>query len=293
MLFGRGMLRRRASAVASTPTVSAASTTCRRCSTTSTHRAKALGLPVRTLMSEYAPGQFEITLEHRADAMRAVDEAILFKRAVRGVAARGTRGLFHGEAVCRTRRVRDAPARQSRRPRWQQRLRGRRLPGRQSSCCVMRLAACASTPRTAGDMAPQRQFVSPVPCRLSYAPVAVTWGINNRSVSLRVPAGPPASRHVEHRVAGADANPYLVAALVLGGMLHGIERQLRPGSAGAGQWLRASTAGLRCPRNGTLRSMQRRRRRSWRDTVGAGFLDVFLAIKRQEAGEISGTRQRS
>jgi glutamine synthetase len=50
--------------------------------------AKLLGLPVRTLMSEYAPGQFEITLEHRADALRAVDEAILFKRAVRGVAAR-------------------------------------------------------------------------------------------------------------------------------------------------------------------------------------------------------------
>ncbi len=43
---------------------------------------------MRTLMSEYAPGQFEITLEHRADALRAIDEAILFKRAVRGVAAR-------------------------------------------------------------------------------------------------------------------------------------------------------------------------------------------------------------
>jgi glutamine synthetase len=50
--------------------------------------ARALGLPVRTLMSEYAPGQFEITLEHRPDAMRAVDEAVLFKRAVRGIAAR-------------------------------------------------------------------------------------------------------------------------------------------------------------------------------------------------------------
>jgi glutamine synthetase len=56
--------------------------------------ARDLGLPVRTLMSEYAPGQFEITLEHRADALRAVDEAVLFKRAVRGVAAR------HGKIAC-------------------------------------------------------------------------------------------------------------------------------------------------------------------------------------------------
>ncbi|MCJ7453532.1 MAG: glutamine synthetase family protein, partial [Steroidobacteraceae bacterium] len=56
--------------------------------------ARAQGLPVRTLMSEYAPGQFEITLEHRADALRAVDEAVLFKRAIRGVARR------HGLIAC-------------------------------------------------------------------------------------------------------------------------------------------------------------------------------------------------
>ena len=56
--------------------------------------AREQGLPVRTLMSEYAPGQFEITLEHRNDALRAVDEAIMFKRAVRGVAAR------HGRMAC-------------------------------------------------------------------------------------------------------------------------------------------------------------------------------------------------
>src|SRR5262249_23086172 len=48
--------------------------------------------------------------------------------------------------------------------------------------------------------------------RNSYAPLAPTWGVNNRSVSLRVPAGAPETRHVEHRVAGADANPYLAAA---------------------------------------------------------------------------------
>ena len=81
-------------AAASTPTDSAGSTTCRRCSTTCTPRPARIGLPVRTLMSEYAPGQFEITLEHRADALRAVDEAMLFKRAVRGVARR------HGCIAC-------------------------------------------------------------------------------------------------------------------------------------------------------------------------------------------------
>ena len=51
-------------------------------------------LPLRTLMSEYAPGQFEITLLHRDNARRAIDDAIMFKRLIRAVAAR------HGLAAC-------------------------------------------------------------------------------------------------------------------------------------------------------------------------------------------------
>src|ERR1041384_3228346 len=55
---------------------------------------QAQGLPPETLMSEYSPGQFEITLRHRDDALRAVDEAVMFKRAVRGAAQK------HGLIAC-------------------------------------------------------------------------------------------------------------------------------------------------------------------------------------------------
>ncbi|HNB28180.1 MAG TPA: glutamine synthetase family protein, partial [Alphaproteobacteria bacterium] len=44
------------------------------------------GIPVETAISEYAPGQLELTLRHRPDALRATDEAIMYKRAVKGVA---------------------------------------------------------------------------------------------------------------------------------------------------------------------------------------------------------------
>jgi glutamine synthetase len=37
---------------------------------------EAMGLPLRTLISEYAPGQLEIVLQHRADALRAAYEEI-------------------------------------------------------------------------------------------------------------------------------------------------------------------------------------------------------------------------
>jgi glutamine synthetase len=56
--------------------------------------ARAQGLPLRTLMSEYAPGQYEITLLHRNDALRAIDDAILFKRLIRATALR------HGLIAC-------------------------------------------------------------------------------------------------------------------------------------------------------------------------------------------------
>ncbi|MGI9246635.1 MAG: glutamine synthetase family protein [Steroidobacteraceae bacterium] len=244
--------------------------------------ARAQGLPVRTLMSEYAPGQFEITLEHRMDALRAVDEAFLFKRAVRGVAAR------HGRVACFMAK-----------PFAQQAGSGMHLhaslarPG--DGANLFAAADAAGSPllrhalgglkATLADgmaiYAPNansyRRFRS-----MSYAPVAPTWGINNRSVSLRVPAGPPPTRHVEHRVAGADANPYLVAALVLGGMLAGIERALDPGPPVEGNGYAQAAEGA-LPTQWSAALERAAASAFLRETLGSEFLDVFLAIKRQES----------
>ena len=44
-----------------------------------------------------------------------------------------------------------------------------------------------------------------------------------------MPAGPPASRHIEHRICGADANLYLAVAAVLAAAATGIEQKLDPG----------------------------------------------------------------
>jgi len=242
--------------------------------------AQALGLPVRTLMSEYAPGQFEITLEHRADALRAVDEAVLFKRAVRGVAARhgklacfmakpfadmaGTGMHLHASLADRDGRnacADEAPA----------------------GSKVLRHAIGGLRDTLADGMAvfaphanSYRRFRA-----MSYAPVAPTWGVNNRSVSLRVPAGPPASRHVEHRVAGADANPYLVAALVLAGMLRGIERGIDPGPPVEGNGYEQARAG-ELPTQWPAALERAANSEFLADALGAEFLEVFLAVKRRE-----------
>ncbi len=99
--------------------------------------ADAMGVPLEGAISEYAPGQLELTLKHHADALRAADDAVLYKRAAKGVAlAARLRSHVHGQAVRRPRWLGHAPARQRqrhqrqehvrvRRPRWNRRAQAR------------------------------------------------------------------------------------------------------------------------------------------------------------------------
>jgi glutamine synthetase len=45
---------------------------------------------------------------------------------------------------------------------------------------------------------------------------------------------PGAARRIEHRAAGADANPYLLLAAILAGLHHGLENKIDPGPAAVG-----------------------------------------------------------
>jgi glutamine synthetase len=61
--------------------------------------------------------------------------------------------------------------------------------------------------------------------RGSFAPTAVRWGWDNRTCALRVVGRGPSLR-MEHRVPGADVNPYLAVAALVAAGLHGIEQGL-------------------------------------------------------------------
>ncbi|MEE7561288.1 glutamine synthetase, partial [Xanthomonas sp. Kuri4-2] len=68
----------------------------------------------------------------------------------------------------------------------------------------------------------------------AFVPLNDSWGFNNRTVALRIPHSDARNTRIEHRIAGADANPYLVAAAVLGGILDGLEQRREPGPATVG-----------------------------------------------------------
>ncbi|EBW7591204.1 glutamine synthetase, partial [Salmonella enterica subsp. salamae serovar Sofia] len=56
-----------------------------------------------------------------------------------------------------------------------------------------------------------------------YEPLFSSWGYNKRSAALRIPCSTKENSRIEYRLAGADANPYLVMATILTGMLYGLE----------------------------------------------------------------------
>lgn len=59
----------------------------------------------------------------------------------------------------------------------------------------------------------------------SFAPTALRWGRDNRTCALRLVGHGPSLR-VEHRVPGADVNPYLVIAALVAAARHGLSAEL-------------------------------------------------------------------
>lgn len=189
--------------------------------------AEVQGLPVETMISEYAAGQYELTLRHRDSGLRAADDLVMLKRLMRGLAIRhGMRANFmakpfsgrSGSGMHLHTSLNDEAGRNL-------------MADTDGELAPLLLNAVAGLQRSLAEsmllFAPNinswRRF-----SRNSYAPTAATWGRNNRSVAIRVPAGNPDNRHIEHRTPGVDANPYLVAAGVLAGMYEGIRSKLSP-----------------------------------------------------------------
>jgi glutamine synthetase len=71
----------------------------------------------------------------------------------------------------------------------------------------------------------------------AWAPTTLTWGVDNRTVALRVLCGGSTSTRLETRVIGSDANPYLAMAAALASGLYGIKNKMQlkqPATTGNG-----------------------------------------------------------
>jgi len=236
------------------------------------------GIPARTAISEYAPGQVEITLEH-GDALEAMDQAVRYKRLVKGVAhAHGMQACFMakpfahlaGTGMHMHLSLADAAGNNlfaDNDPAGTPLL--RQSVGGMLACLLDSLLLFCPNANSF------RRFQAN-----SYAPLAPTWGVDNRTVSLRVPGGPPNTRHIEHRICGADANPYLAAAAILAATKRGIAEQIDPGAPVEGNGYAKAKSRLPSDWLSALNALQAS---AWaKQALGEDFLRVYLAIKREE-----------
>ena len=244
--------------------------------------ARAQGIPADAIVAESAPAQFEVNLNHVADPIKACDYAVLLKRLIKNVAydhemdttfmakpypGQAGNGLhvhislldkeghniFAGEDPEQNAALRHA-------------IGGvlETLPA-----CMAFLCPNVNSYRRFGS-----QF---------FVPNAPSWGLDNRTTALRVPTGTPEAHRIEHRVAGADANPYLLLAGVLAGVHHGLTRQIEPGPVTEGNSYEQHEQSL--PNN--LRDALRYLDDSsvMAEYIDPKYIDIFVACKEHELEE--------
>ena len=250
--------------------------------------AELAGIRAETMISEYAPGQYELTLDYRTDVMQAADDLMRLKRIVRAQAR------AHGVTACFMAKPIEAYA-------------GSGMHFHVSLCDengknvfieetegdwndLIRHAIGGMSTTMAEAMlvfAPHanswRRFSNQ-----SYAPVSPTWGVNNRSVALRIPAGSIKARRIEHRPAGVDANPYLVGATVLAALRHGIENRIDPGPETTGNgYDDAGDHNFPTDWHEAIRAAQKSA--FLKDALGEDMHRTFTAIKAAEYARVART----
>ena len=191
--------------------------------------AKLQDLPADATTAEFGPGQFEINLLHRADALAAADDCIYLKRIAEQAARKhglkstcmakpyaehaGSGLHVHASIVDRDgNNVLDARGGD---------------PVRLKSVCAGMLKTMRDAQLIFAPFANSYRRFQPG----SFAPVDIDWGYGHRGTAVRIPDAQGPAARIEHRVAGADVNPYLLLTAILGGMLLGLDETLDPGPA--------------------------------------------------------------
>jgi glutamine synthetase len=247
---------------------------------------QAQGLPSDTIIVENGPGQFEVNLHHVADPLLAADHAILLRRAVRAVSRRhGLHATFmakpYGTAAgsgfhlhCS---VLDAD--------------GRNVfdDGTPKGSATLRHAIngmIALMPESMLIFAPHlnsyRRFQPG-----AHAPTTASWGYENRTTSLRIPDSSNKARRFEHRPAGADANPYLVVAAILAGVLHGLEIRQEPPPMLSGDGYGDQQGGVALPLTWDAAIAAFQSGTVLRRYLDESFMRAFGTCKAQELLELS------
>ena len=239
----------------------------------------ALGLPRDTFMHEMGVSQFEINLLH-GDPLLLADQTMLFKHLLKEVA------LKHGlVVVCMAKPLAHTP--------------GSSMHIHQSVIeqgsgrNIFSAANGQATPAFYRFIGGQQAALADLTllfaphvnsyqrlCHPFASPNNACWSTDNRAAGLRIPASSPVARRVENRLAGADANPYLVLAASLAAGLYGIERQLQPSAPLQGEFEVPKELTLPCTMHAALERLKHSSLAV--ELFGSEFIEGYIATKTME-----------
>jgi glutamine synthetase len=192
-----------------------------------------IGLPVYEVFNEHGGGQFEINLAP-GSGLGAVDDVVLLKVAIKEVAMRhGLRATF----LAKPANGGSTPPSGYHLHQALHSLEGDnafRDPDSPDGLSALARAyvgghlahAAGMTGVAAPTVTAYKRYVPG-----TWAPVRAAWAIDNRTALVRaIPGGPDgADTRVENRLGSSDANPYLLAAVMVAAGLDGVRRGLDPG----------------------------------------------------------------
>jgi len=247
------------------------------------------GIPADTATSEFAPGQFEINLLHVDDPVLACDHAVLLKRAVKAAARKhgyvacfmakpfaddaGSGLHIHLSLVDKNGRNYFSHGRES-------------LASPPFSARLHHAVGglLKTMPEATALFAPNANSYRRLRPEI-FAPVEPNWGANHRSVAIRIPQADQKNLRLEHRVAGADANPYLATAAVAAGVHHGLKHKIDPGRmVNPGEAVELKT---RIPNRLEYALDKLQRSKVLREYLGRDFVDLYVHHRRGESQQFN------
>ena len=189
----------------------------------------AQNIPAGAALSEFSPAQYEVNLHHVDDPVLACDHAVLLKRAVKAAARKNGLGAtfmakpfadgagsgLHVHVSVLDEDGNNIFAGECADGAFSDRL--RHAIGGLGALMTESMAIFAPNANSFRRHAPG-----------NFVPATPSWGPNHRGVAMRIPISSPENNRLEHRVAGADANPYLVVAAILAGIHHGLSQKCEP-----------------------------------------------------------------
>jgi len=231
------------------------------------------GIAANVISAELGCGQFEINFGHCEDGLKAADWAALFCRSTKSVALKqGLRASFISKPYLH------APGsgmhvHVSLYDKNKQNL----LAANGGQPLRHAVAGClALLPHCMPIFAPNHNAFRRY--GMVNSATRASWGFEDRDACIRIPESSEQHLRIEHRLAGADANPYLVLAAILAGMEHGLDSQQDP----IAPLNENRESGIDFPKDMPAAVAAMQNHKVLEDKLGKEFLFVYSELKRQD-----------